>query len=230
MITLARLLGIGLGLLLGMVLHEFAHALASDRLGDRTPRMAGRLTLNPVPHIDPVGTVAMPALFLIVSLVGRPFGMIFGYAKPVPTNPRMLRNPRRDEVIVALAGPGMNLALAAAAGYGVRAMDPGVVLEALGAFVGAGSLTASSLLVLALLFATTVNVFLMIVNSLPIPPLDGSTVLGLFLSPRARFKMHELAQYSLLFVILLFFIFRGVLGAMADPVCRAFTGVPACVL
>lgn len=231
MVTLARLIGLGLGFALGMILHEFAHALLSDRLGDKTPRLAGRLTLRPGPHIDPIGTIAMPAIFALVSLAGRPFGMIFGYAKPVPTTPRMLRKPRRDQVIVALAGPGANLAVAAIAGYAARAIAPpgGTLASVVRLFVAGGS-NGRDVVVVALMIVTTINAYLTIINALPIPPLDGSKVLNLFLSPQAQFKMVEWSQYLLLFLIVLFFVFRGVLGAMADPVCRAFTDFPKCVL
>jgi Zn-dependent protease len=217
MVTIARLVGLIGGLLLGMVLHEYAHARVSDTLGDRTPRFSGRLTLNPMRHLDPIGSIAIPGVFVLTSLVGQPFGMLFGYAKPVPTTPSRLRNPRRDQVLVALAGPATNLLLAVVAGALFKTFLPPEAV-----FFPTGGIAD------ALAYATTVNVFLMIINALPIPPLDGSRVLGLFLSRQAQYKLLEWGQYLLLFVILLFFIFRGVLGAMADPVCRVFTGLGGC--
>lgn len=211
MVSLARLIGIAGGFFFGIVLHEYAHAKASDLLGDRYPRLQGRVTLKPKAHADPIGTLAMPALFLIVSLVGQPFRMIFGYGKPMQYNPAGLRNPKRDQIVVALAGPAVNLALAAVAGFAARSAP----------VIGPVDLP------LALAFFTTVNVFLLVVNVLPIPPLDGSKILGLFLSPGAQHKMQEYAQYILLFLVILFFLFQGVLAAMTSPVCRVLLGFPA---
>lgn len=135
------------GLLLGLVLHELAHAWTADRLGDPTARLAGRLTLNPLAHLDPLGTV----LLLL-------FG--FGWARPTPVEPANLRSPRRDDVLVTAAGPLANLGIAFA------------VLLALRALPGLGASGASALWTVA-----AVNVYLALFNLLPIPPLDGSHIL-----------------------------------------------------
>lgn len=191
-----------------MIGHEYAHARVADGLGDRTPRMMGRLTIDPRAHVDPFGTLIMPGIFLVAILFESPLGFIFGYAKPVPVNTRSLRNPRRDAMVVALAGPGFNLGLAILAGVAAR-----------------GALTSSFSLFRILALVVTVNVYMFIINILPIPPLDGSRILARFLSPSAAMKMEELGQYLILFIILLFFIFPGVLRNMAEPVIEAILGL-----
>lgn len=201
-------LGMLVGIFAGMVLHEYAHARIAVAMGDRTPIAYGRVTLNPKAHADPLGTIILPLVFILPIMVDKPItGFLFGYAKPVPLNLRGMKDQKRAPLIVALAGPTTNFALAVAGGAILRVVTgPGVSGTDLPIFL-AGFLT--------------VNVFLGIINSLPIPPLDGSRVLGLFLSPAAMFKMEELAQYFLLFLILLFLFFGGFLSALADPVCRA---------
>lgn len=211
--------GAAIGLFLGMILHEYMHARTALMVGDRTPKLHGRVTLNPKAHVDPLGTIILPALFIVPLMVGHPFGFIFGYAKPVPTNPRAMRDQRWAPLFVALAGPALNLALAAAAGAGLW-------------LLGVPSLILGDPQALVLTGIVTVNVFLCIVNALPIPPLDGSRILGLFLSPAAAFKMEEMGQYMILFLLVLFLFFGRVLGAMADPVCTAVSYglLPGCVL
>lgn len=199
-------LGAAIGLFLGMILHEYAHARVAVWLGDKTPKLHGRLTLNPKAHADPVGTIILPAIFVIPLMVGRPLGFLFGYAKPVPYNPNAMRDRRWSPLAVALAGPAVNFGLAFAAGAGLRAQ------------LSSGSVNIAVDLLIGIL---TVNVFLGIINILPIPPLDGSKVLRLFLSPQAAWRLEELSQYLLLFLVVLFLLFRGVLTAIADPVCRA---------
>ncbi|MDI3298069.1 MAG: site-2 protease family protein [Bacillota bacterium] len=145
------------GLLLGLVLHELAHAWTADRLGDPTARYAGRLTLNPLAHLDPLGTI----LLLL-------FG--FGWARPTPVNPANLRSPRRDDVLVTAAGPLTNLVIAFAALVAYRALP------------SLGETGASALLTVA-----AINVYLAVFNLLPVPPLDGSHILfGLAGLPAAR--------------------------------------------
>lgn len=209
-------LGLAAGIFLGLILHEFAHALAAVSMGDKTPIAYGRLTLNPKAHADPIGTLILPALFIIPVMVGaRIGGFLFGFAKPVPFNPQNMRSPRWGPIATALAGPATNLVLAFAAGAGLSM--PG---------------TLRSLPLLGILGGILIiNVYLAIINSLPIPPLDGSKVLRLFLSPQAAFKLEELSQYFLLFLLVLFLFFGRVIAAMADPVCRvtSFGVLPGCV-
>jgi Zn-dependent protease len=147
-----------LPVLLAITLHEAAHGFAALRLGDDTAYRLGRVTLNPLKHIDPFGTVIMPGILL---LAGAPF--LFGYAKPVPVNFRRLRDPRRDMVLVAAAGPGMNLALALASAILLR-----LWLDTTGSSEGWAWETLNASLVL--------NLVLAVFNMIPLPPLDGGRV------------------------------------------------------
>jgi Zn-dependent protease len=191
---------IAIFLLVAFPVHEFFHAYAAYRLGDGTAKMFGRLTLNPLVHFDPLG-----GLLLIVSVLSS--GFVFGWAKPTPVNPSNLRDRRNSEVIVALAGPASNLVMACGAALVFRALDatgllfqlPEVAVEVLFDFV---------------LF----NILLAIFNMIPIPPLDGSTLLWRFLPPQMVWQWRPiLSQYG--FIILLVFIFtigRFVAGLVYD--------------
>lgn len=147
-------------LLASLSFHEAAHAWASNKLGDPTAKMLGRLTLNPLAHIDWIGTVAFP---LILALSGLP---VFGWAKPVPVDMRYLRSPRRDFAIVALAGPVSNVVLA---------LGLVVVLQTQGGLVPDSGVTRTGLF---LYNAIYINLILAVFNMLPIPPLDGGNVLA----------------------------------------------------
>lgn len=215
MVSLARLLGLGFGFLFGVILHEYAHAKVADLLGDRYPRLQGRLTLKPKAHADPVGTIAMPLLFTIVGLVGQPFRMAFGYGKPMEHNIRGLKRPKRDQIMIAIAGPAANLILAVVAGFGASRIAP----TQLSLVDGTGRATIAH----ALLLFMAVNVFILVINAIPIPPLDGSRVLAMYLSPAAAHKMQEYAQYLVLFLIVLFLFLQGVINAIAEPLCRSFS-------
>jgi Zn-dependent protease len=218
-INLYGFFGVGIGLLVGMIGHELAHAWTAVRLGDPTPRMMGRLTLNPKAHADPLGTVIMPGIFLISVLFQASFGFLFGYAKPVIIHPGRLRNPKRDALIVALAGPAFNLAVAVAAGMWFRAVARTPVEKAV-------SVLSTNDWRHLIFWIVVVNTFLFIINILPIPPLDGSKILTRFLSPAAAMRMEEWSQYLLLFLIALFLIFRGVLGNIADAIYSPILGIP----
>ncbi|MFO7591868.1 MAG: site-2 protease family protein, partial [Acidimicrobiia bacterium] len=150
-------------LVVAVILHEISHGVAALWLGDDTAKRAGRLTLNPVPHIDPFGSLVLPALG---ALSGLP---VIGYAKPVPVDPRRLRHPRRDMVLVSLAGPCSNFLLMAGAALVARWMfDQG---RGLG---GAIDATTSDVLLEIVFFFAIVNLLLGLFNLLPVPPLDGS--------------------------------------------------------
>ncbi|MDQ3991226.1 MAG: site-2 protease family protein [Actinomycetota bacterium] len=188
-------------LLPAIVLHEVMHGVVADRLGDTTPRLMGRLTLNPVRHIDPFGTVILPGLLLLPALFGRGGGLVFGYAKPMPVNPANLRDPDRHMMWIAVAGPATNLALAVAGGLAARA-------------VGLGQGIVSQFLQLFVL----VNVILAVFNVIPIPPLDGSKVLARFLPERARQVYRSWEPYGALFILAIFFLFPAPLFRIVDPV------------
>ena len=175
-------------LIFSIVLHEVSHGWIANSLGDSTAKLAGRLTLNPLPHIDPIGSVALP-LFLIIMSNITGGGIVFGWAKPVPVNPSNLRNPRWGGVWVSLAGPGSNLLVSLVFGLLLR-------------FFGADLSPA-----LALLFGyiAFINILLGVFNLLPIPPLDGSHILFSLL-PRSLDSLKIfLSQYG--FIVLLFVIF-----------------------
>jgi Zn-dependent protease len=167
-----------------ITLHEAAHAWVADRLGDDTARRLGRVSFNPVRHIDPFGTLLLPGLLL---LVGAPF--LFGWAKPVPVAFHRLNNPKRDMVWVALAGPGINIALALAAGL---LLQPVGQLEANGVTLWFWENLKNAILA---------NVVLACFNMLPIPPLDGGRVLtGLLPGPLA-WRFAGLERYGLLVIL-----------------------------
>jgi Zn-dependent protease len=183
---------IGLAILLfSVVFHEVAHGLVAEKLGDSTARYAGRLTLNPIPHIDLYGSIILPAFLLFVTQ-GQ---FVLGSAKPVPVNFYNLRNYRRDMALVSLAGPATNLLLAFVAG-GVAMFLPGI------------SSGAENLL----LRTVWLNLILMVFNLIPIPPLDGSKVLASilgYINPNLMHNFVALERYGLVFIILFLVLFAG---------------------
>jgi Zn-dependent protease len=188
-----------------IVLHEVAHGYMALRLGDPTARSMGRLTLNPLAHIDPIGTILVP---LVLAIVGAP---VFGWAKPVPINPRYFRNPFQGMLFVALAGPGTNITLALAAtvvGRGLLFLVPQSINTASGSF-GVNLIVA--LFTLLGLFVIY-NLFLAGLNLIPIPPLDGSRVLTYFLPTEGRRFMLSMERYG--FFILVALLWLGVLNGV----------------
>jgi Zn-dependent protease len=183
-------------LLFSVIFHEVAHGLMAEKLGDPTAKYAGRLTLNPIPHIDPIWSLLLPAV-LVIS--GSP--VIFGAAKPVPVDYRNLSNFRRDMFLVSFAGPMTNFILAGLAAISIQ-LTPG--LSGLG---------------LAMLTQTVViNLVLGFFNLLPIPPLDGSKVLASILGYIDRnlmYKILELERYG--FIILIIFLFTGMFRYVLIP-------------
>lgn len=187
-------------LLPSVILHEVAHGVMAARLGDPTASDAGRLTLNPVKHIDPFGSVILPAMLALARQ------NVFGWAKPVPVNPNRFAHPTRGMAITAIAGPATNLGLA-------------LVVGRLGPFEQAGGtvfLTSGDLWARILLGLLVVNAALAVFNMLPIPPLDGSRLLPLVLSPRARVTYARLSQYGFFVLILLLFVFEDSLRFLGD--------------
>lgn len=169
--------------LIALMFHELAHGFVSIKLGDPTPRMQGRMTLNPLAHLDLVGTILM-------IFTG------FGWAKPVQINPRYYKDPKKGMAITALAGPLMNfiLAILAMLLYGIYF----IIVSKTGLM--AGAMYSVGYLVMRFV---TLNLCFMVFNFIPIPPLDGSRILGIFLSNRAYFKVQEYERYSFLILILL---------------------------
>ena len=191
--------------LLAIILHEVSHGWVADRLGDSTARYSGRLTLNPLAHIDLFGTVILPLILLIT-----PGNFIFGYAKPVPINPYNLRNPRRDMIWVSLSGILTNLALAA-----VSAMLFRFVASA---SPGSWSLIAIPLAMM-LRVSVMINIILAVFNAIPIPPLDGGRVLAHLLPPEQAAVFSKLEPFGFIIILLLFF--TGVIDFIW-PIIRFF--------
>lgn len=169
-------------LVFSVILHEVAHGWVAEKLGDPTARTLGRISLNPGPHIDPIGTILLPALFVIPALLtGSSPGAFIAWAKPVPVNPIYFKEPKKDLALVALSGPLTNIGIA---------------------------------LICALLFHTIlpipliteimfINLFLALLNLIPIPPLDGSKVISILLSDEAAFRFQSIGQMGILFLFFL---------------------------
>ena len=202
-------------LVIAIVFHEVAHGLVARQLGDPTAAQKGRLTLNPIRHVDPFGTLILP---MVLALAQAP---IFGWAKPVPVNYRRLGKPRRDMVLVALAGPGMNLLLAVIGtlilGATLWAADgepsPAVL------FVGQNSINF-----------VFINIFLAIFNLIPLPPFDGGHVVQGLLPPRAAANFGKIGRFSLLVLVFLLLILPAlspsadIVGRIVSPIVHGLAG------
>jgi Zn-dependent protease len=192
-----------------LILHEYAHALAADRLGDPSPRRWGRLTLNPRPLIDPFGSF-LPGLALILVAAGSGFVIpVFAYAKPMPLDPSYLRNPKRDSLRIVWAGLLANLGVAAIAGIALRLGLSGDALRIAYAFL-------------------IVNGFMFLIQLMPVPGLDGSKLLVRVLHGRAREVYANLDEYLVLFVLLIFFLLGGpflsIVTGLFGAICDVFAG------
>ena len=186
---------------ISIIIHEIAHGFVAHRFGDPTAKSLGRLSLNPIVHIDPIGTLLLPALLIATSSP-----ILFGWAKPVPINTRYFKNPERDMMFVALAGPLSNLTLASIAAFLYKS-----------SFI----LNFSSPFLSKIILATIViNVLLAIFNLYPIPPLDGSRILHFFLPDKAREWNLKIEKYGFAIIFLLAYLglFRDTLPYLVSPV------------
>jgi Zn-dependent protease len=187
--------------ILAITLHEAAHAWLAARLGDPTARLQGRVSANPLRHVDPIGTLLVPALILLVGKALGAGGLLFGWAKPVPVDASAFRSPRRDLGLVAAAGPGANLLMALGWAILLKLMVLGAVnVEFLMLMAQAGILC---------------NLGLAVLNLLPVPPLDGGRIVASFLPLRAAIVWYRLERFGLLIVLAL--LATGLLGAIITP-------------
>ncbi len=193
-------------IIFAITVHEVAHGWVASKLGDPTARLAGRLTLNPVKHIDPLGTVVVPLVMIVLT----PFA--FGWAKPVPVDWRNLRQPRRDMALVAAAGPGANVIM----------LLLWTLLLSLLFTPGAPVSWQENLLLEMAQVGVIINIVLIALNLLPLPPLDGSRIVTAFLSPVAAQKYNTLERWGLPILIVL--IFTGVLGKILHPLIGFMLG------
>ncbi len=202
-------------LVLSVIIHEVSHGYAAALLGDPTARLAGRLTLNPIPHIDLFGSILLPALLLFTNS-----GFLIGWAKPVPYNPHNLRWPHMGEAVVAAAGPLVNLAIALISGLLIRASDSL-------AFITPGTIELLSTIV-------SINIILALFNLVPIPPLDGSKVLAAILPYSLARVYNNFLRFvegygffaAIAFVLLFLYLFSAPFTALIRSIFTLFTGLP----
>ena len=186
-------------IIFAITVHEVAHGWVASKLGDPTAKLAGRLTLNPVKHVDLLGTIAVPLIMIALT----PFA--FGWAKPVPVDWRNLRQPRRDMALVAAAGPGANVIMLALWT---------LLLSAL--FTADNDISYMSVILVEMAkVGIIINIVLIALNLLPLPPLDGSRIVTSFLSPAAAYKYNLLERWGLPILVVL--IFTGILGKILHP-------------
>jgi Zn-dependent protease len=187
--------------IMAVVFHEYAHGFVANRWGDNTAKSAGRLTLNPIPHMDPLGTLIFPIVNMLTGM-----NLLFGWARPVPINPKLFTKYRPALFFVSLAGPGMNFLLAVVSA---------AVLCALFAWVPHDFYLFEPLISMAYA-SVSINYALGIFNLIPLPPLDGSKMIQSFLSMKATLVYERLAQYS--FFILMALLLTGALSVLAYPI------------
>jgi len=198
-----------LPVIFAITLHEAAHGYVARHFGDRTAFMLGRVSLNPVRHIDPVGTIAVPLLILVVSNLFGGAGILFGWAKPVPVNFHALHHPKRDMLWVAAAGPAANLAMALAWALVMKAS----LALPVGSFLFPARLMAEA--------GITVNIVLMVLNLLPILPLDGGRIAVSLLPNRIALGYARLEPFGFPILLMLIFLPPHLLGKIMIPMVQA---------
>lgn len=193
-------------IIFAITVHEAAHGYAAKYFGDLTAERLGRITLNPLKHIDPLGTIILPAITLMVG------GVLFGWAKPVPVNFGALRNPKKDMLWVAAAGPASNL---------MMAIFWGMLLGYVQRGLQAGDFSSSAYLFVEMAYVgITINIVLMVLNLLPMPPLDGGRIAVSLLPNNLAYQLSRVENYG--FIILIALMFMGVLGKILAPFIEFF--------
>lgn len=194
-------------ILFSVVLHEISHGWMAERFGDDTARSMGRITFNPIPHIDVMGSIVVPVILYVMH---SPF--LIGWAKPVPVDPYRLNNPKKDMLWVALAGPASNMALA---------LLSSAVLWILSFFSGLPQVIATSIFFFAYI-TMSLNILLFVFNLFPVPPLDGSRIVMSVLPDQLAYKYAQLEQYGMIIIIVL--LATGVFDTVLWPLVRILVG------
>ena len=197
-------------LIFSIVIHEVSHGFVADKLGDPTARLQGRLTLNPLPHLDMIGSILLP-LFLIITQSP----ILFGWAKPVPFDPFNLKNPRKDSALISLAGPLANILIA-------------IIFSIFARIIFALNFASSDFLFSIAVSTVFLNVILGIFNLIPIHPLDGFKVVGGLLTEKQANEWYQLERYGIIFLLALLFLPVGgstMLNIVFGPVIRFIIGI-----
>lgn len=205
--TIQKIAVMAVPMIFAIVLHEVAHGWVANRLGDPTARDLGRLTLNPLSHIDLFGTILMP-LMLFLATDGR---MLFGYAKPVPINPYNFKDPKKGMALSSLAGPGVNIVMALCFSLVLRL----ILMPLDGAVSGPSWGWLATPLSFMLIYGIYINVILAVLNMIPIPPLDGSRVVFWLLPNTMAAAYYQLERFGI--IILMLLMFSGFLGKIMMP-------------
>jgi len=201
------------GLIMGVVLHEYAHGYIAYKSGDNTAKSLGRLTLNPIAHIDLFGSILLPLLLILINS-----GIIFGYAKPVPINPGYFRNYRKGIRYTSLAGPATNLIFAFVVGL-VYGLFFYIFFKLTNGMLTSDTFGFNAFNLISQIFegAIYINIFLAILNFIPIPPLDGSKILASFLPDEAMFKFLSLGRFGFIFIFIFLFLGGGIFWKVISP-------------